>query len=347
MLTGQDLTKPLDLKKVKKGGLERLIVFDRTEMSALSLNTWNVLAPNYLRPEHYILQNGGQEVHYTHFALFFGDRLPRRQYAQTQGWGDSALRKCIEDVNDTVAAKMGIANAMQEFNVDVIKRQGLTDELASDQDQAIVDRYALFAQMKSVVNMALLDGEEELDRKTLNFSGIAPIVEQFMTWLSGASRIPITKLFGTSAKGMNATGEGDERNYFNTISAMQNSSLMLTLRTLDEVLVRSALGYFPDQFDYVWNPLAQENGVETAQAQLLEAQKNIIYKDAGIVSTSQIQRNLQANEEFQFDDEDIEELESNEDLSLFEGLPDDPGAESPIVKDSKPKKRKRRRRKKR
>ena len=336
MLTGQDLTKPLNLNRVKKGSLERLIVFDRNELSALSLNTWNVLAPNYGRPEKYILQNGAQEVHYSHFALFYGDRLPRRQLVQTQGWGDSVLRKCIEDVQDTVAAKMGIANAMQEFNVDVIKRQGLTDELASHQDQAIIARYDLFSQMKSVVNMALLDGNEELDRKTLNFSGISPIIEQFMTWISGASRIPLTKLFGTSAKGMNATGEGDERNYFNTISAMQNSSLMLSMRTLDEVLVRSALGHMPDTFDYIWNPLAQENGIEIAQAELLEAQKHIAYKDAGIVSTSQIQRNLQSTEQYQFDDEDIEELENNEDGNLFENLPSE-GLESPVV-DSKPKK---------
>ena len=49
--------------------------------------------------------------------------------------------------------------------------------------------------------MGLLDGDEEFDRKTLNLSGVAPILEIFMTWISGAADIPLTRLFGTSAKG--------------------------------------------------------------------------------------------------------------------------------------------------
>ena len=37
----------------------------------------------------------------------------------------------------------GIAELMQEANIDVITRQGLSDELASDQDDAITNRYAV------------------------------------------------------------------------------------------------------------------------------------------------------------------------------------------------------------
>jgi len=312
MITGQDLTKPLNVKRIKKGDLQRVIVFDRYDMAAMLMNTWNVLSENYLRPEFYTIKGGAQQIHWTHFARFNGAKLPRRQMAITQGWGDSELRKCLDDIMDMVASKDGIAELMQEANVDVITRTGLADEMASDQDTAITDRYALFAQMKSVVKLALLDGDEAYDRKTLNLSGVAPIIELFMTWISGAADIPLTRLFGTSAKGLNATGEGDQSNYFNSIRSKQTTQVDPGMRVLDEVLVRSALGYWPDDYNYVWNPLAQPSATEVAAALKLNAERDQLYVDMGAVEVSQIQENLQADDLYQFEDGVIEERKAAE-----------------------------------
>lgn len=316
MMTDQDLSKPLNVSRVKKGGLLGLRVFDRWEMAPTTLNTWNILASNYLQPEFYTINGGAQQIHWSHFARFTGARLPRRQMVYTQGWGDSELRKCMDDLMDVIAAKNGIAELMQECNVDIIKREGLSDELASDQDNAIVSRYALFSQMKSVVQLALLDGDEEYDRKTLNLGGVAPVLEELRVWISGAADIPVTRLFGTSAKGLNATGEGDLTNYHNSIRAKQLTQLDPGMRQLDEVLVRSALGYMPDDYNYVWNPLAQLNEREIAEARRITSETDQRYLDMGVIQVSQVQRNLQSAETYQFDDEDIEQLEADEDAGL-------------------------------
>ena len=317
MLTNQPLDKPLRLNMVKKDSLKCLRVFDRWDLSAQTINTWDVLAPNYLLPEFYTLRGGSQQIHWSHIVRFTGEKLPLRWMQHTQGWGDSVLRKCIDDVADMVAAKDGIAELMQEANVDVLTREGLNEDLASDQDEAIIKRYELFSQMKSVIQMALLDGDETYDRKTLQLSGVAPIIELFMTWISGAADTPLTKIFGTSAKGLNATGEGDLNTYYDSVRADQQSKLSLEMRMLDEVLVRSAIGSMPDTFDYEWNPLAQSNEVESAQADQLRSQTDIAYRDAGIITTSQIQRELQANEQYQFEDDQIEQQEELDNVDPF------------------------------
>lgn len=318
MLTGQDLTKPLRPELIRKGDLKRLLVLDRWDMAAMTTNTWDVLATNYLKPEFYSVRGGSMQVHHTHFARFTGERLPLRHMAQTQGWGDSVLRKCIEEITDMVAAKDGIAELMQEANIDVITREGLTDELSTDQDDMITKRYEMFSLMKSSIQMALLDGDEKLDRMTLNLSGVAPIIELFMTWISGAANIPVVRMFGTSAKGLNATGEGDDRIYNDSIRAGQRSYLAEPMRTLDEVMVRSALGYWPEDYDYTWNPLAQPNDLEMAQAEKLRADKHMLYLDASVVQRSQVMRELQASEEYQFVEEDIDELEKLEEGNMFD-----------------------------
>ena len=75
MLTGQDLSKPLDFNRIRKGDLKRLIVLDRWDMQVGTLNTWNVLASNYLLPEFYTLVGGAQQIHWSHFARFEGAKL--------------------------------------------------------------------------------------------------------------------------------------------------------------------------------------------------------------------------------------------------------------------------------
>lgn len=331
MLTDQDLTKPLRPELIKRGSLRGLRVFDRWDMQAGTLNTWDILATNYLKPEYYTVRGGSMQIHHSHFARFVGERLPLRMQQITQGWGDSVLRKCIEDITDMVAAKDGIAELMQEANIDIITRNGLADELSTDQEDMITKRYQMFSMMKSSIQMALLDGgdgagggtAEKFERATLNLSGVAPIIEQFITWISGAADIPVTRMFGTSAKGLNATGEGDDKNYNNSIRAQQTSYLHEPMRTLDEVLVRSALGRFPDDFDYVWNPLALPNDLEHAQAEKLRADKHQLYLDAGIVQRSQVMRELQANEEYQYNDEELDELEELEEGNMFDEPVDD------------------------
>ena len=315
-ITNQDLERPFRPDLIKKGEVQRLLVLDRYEMIPHAINTWDVLAANYLQPEFYTLYQGSQRIHWTHFIRFIGAKLPRRQRVLLQGWGDSELRKCLSDLKDTVAAKDGIAELMQSANLDVITREGLSEELSTDQEDKIIQRYQLFDSMKSIVNTALLDGDEKLDRLTLSMSGIAPVLETFMVWISGAADIPVTRLFGQSAAGLNATGEGDLKNYYDGIRSKQNSQLDPVMSQLDAILVRSALGTYNETYNYDWERLYQPNRKEQAEAQKIEAETDVILLDAGVIGRSQVMRRLEADEVYQFEEGVIDKIEASEDLSL-------------------------------
>lgn len=312
MMTDQPLDKPLNVERIKRGSLKNLVVFDRYTLSAPIMNVTNPLAENYMLPEIYFLNGGMQPIHHSHVVRFTGAPLPYRLRMQTSGWGDSELRKALDQVMDYTSSNAGLAELMAEANVDIITREGLTDEIASDQEGKIIERYAAFNQMKSIVQMALLDKEEVYDRKTLNLSGVAPIIEMFMIACSGASGIPMTRLFGVQAAGLGNDGKGDMNNYHNHLASKQNSQLDSSMWRLDEVFVRSTLGYYPDDFSYEWNPFEQLNGKEIQEERKLEAETNLLYLQNGVITTSQIQRNLQSKGEYQFNDEDIEALENAE-----------------------------------
>lgn len=331
MITDQDMTKPLDPRKIKKGGLKRLMVLDRWYLSAGELQVTNILDESFLLPAHYLIA-GSKEgyIHESHVVRVLGEPLPIRIAMMSQGWGDSALRQALEVVQDFTASVGGIAESMQEFNVDTIRKEGLFDELGSDQEDAILRRFQAWGMMKSLFRVSLLDGEETFDRNSLTYGGIADIIETQMKLVAGASHTPVTKLFGDSAKGLNATGEGDDVNYNAYIRSEQAAKLDPALRRLDEVLVRSATGAFPDDFNYAWRPLDVPSPTEAAQANEIQARADIAYLDAGVVTVSQVQRNLQSAEKYQFDPDRIAELEEIENsIDLKERMNEvDPGSEA-------------------
>jgi phage-related protein (TIGR01555 family) len=162
LITGQDLSKPLDLNKVKKGGLKNIVVFDRWDIQPSQFNFTDPLAANWMLPEIYTVVNGQQPIHYSHVIRRTGARLPRRMAQFEQGWGDSRLRRCMEDLRDVVATKGGIASLVLEANVDTIAVKGLKAALTGPQCDQITERYRLFGMMKSIINLGLVDSDNEV-----------------------------------------------------------------------------------------------------------------------------------------------------------------------------------------
>ena len=321
LITDQDLRKPLNVNLLKKGSLKNLVVLDRFYLGGADIQTLDVTNENFLLPEHYLVANSGSMyVHHSHVIRFVGEPLPMRLGMMFQGWGDSALRQVMEVIEDLVDSMGGLAESLMEFNVDVVKREGLFTDITADQEQAIQKRFELFGLMKSVIRTAVLDGSETLERKTLSYSGIADVMNLMMHSVSGASHIPFTRLYGTSPAGMDATGEGDDRNYNDYLRTLQNSRLDPAMRKLDEVLVRSALGNFPSDFNYDWKPLSTPTPLDIANANKIQAEADAIYLDQQIITASQVMRNLQASEKYSFDEErieEVEEIEANADLELI------------------------------
>jgi phage-related protein (TIGR01555 family) len=189
-----------------------------------------------------------------------------------------------------------------------------------------MQRYALAGQMKSLVNMMLLDGDSEtLERNQLTFSGLGEILDKLMIWVSGAADIPMTRLFGQGAAGLNATGEGDMRNYYDAVGSMQEAQFRPDLEQLDEVMVRSALGEMPDDAMWRWEPLYQESGTELAQQDLAQAQTDDIRLQQGVVKPSHVMKRLQGDDKYALTDEDVERAEriEREDAEGFADPDDD------------------------
>lgn len=284
---GQGLMEePLDVTKVKRGQLNRLSPADRWSLiPASSIIDYNPLSPTYRTAEYYRVATDtqGTLIHRSRIIFFRGRNMPIRITRQLLGWGESDVQRWYKAItnNETLAA--AIIEGVHQANIDVVSAKGLAQTLAMDGgDKKIQDRFMTMDYCKSLLNMAVIDGEDTLSRNAFPFSGLPEIKRVFLEELASATDIPVTRLLGSSPGGMNATGESDTRNYYDMIAADQENDLLPRLYDLDQVLVRSALGDYPESLSFEFNPLWQMTDVEEATLRQTQAQTLAALQSIGI-----------------------------------------------------------------
>ena len=158
--------------------------------------------------------------------------------------------------------------------------------------------------------MLLLDADEEYDKKQNSFASLPDLLYAHALFLAGGSDVPATRLLGSSASGLNATGEGDMKNYYDVIRSKQSKDYKPKLDFFDIIMAKS-LGIADDaDLDYKFNSLFQMTPKEQADLDFINAQRDQIYLDKGVVPEYTIAKELKQNSTYTIlTDEHITELE--------------------------------------
>lgn len=258
----------LDIYNFPIGGLKTLFVFSRYDLTPEKFII-DVNNPDYGKPETYrIYQKDGKkglEIHRSRFVFFQGDERPRVSFDSEGEWGQSTYDTALQAVINTNSAAQNAAALVNEANVDVIGVENLAQQLADPQSTAkLIERFTLASTMKSTIKTLILGAGETFERKAVSFAGLPEIIHTQIQTVAGAIDVPMTVLIGQAPAGMNATGDSDIRNFYDSISSDQENELSEQLDPLDEVLIRHTIGNRPKELVYEWNPLWQMTQMEIA-----------------------------------------------------------------------------------
>lgn len=333
LIIGVNQGKPeeaVNLDAIKKDSLQFVHAVSRYDLSAGPIQL-DIMDPYYGEPQYY--DSTGSNVvrlHPSRVVRLLGKELPR--LGISDGWGDPVLQSIVDAVLQYGSVAQGIANMVQEAQVDVIRIPGLTDNISSKEyEDRLKKRFGLAANAKSLFNMLLLDKEEEWQRINAAFNSLPDVCKLYLETVAGAADIPGTRMLGQSPRGLNATGISDIRNYYDKIAGDQESDLTPAMERLDEVLIRSALGSKPDEIYYKWNPLWQMDDAQKSDIALKKAQAFQIDVNSGVMDSAVMK---QARENQLIEDGTYPGLEgiiaANEALLAEQGIdPNQPDALKP------------------
>jgi len=312
---GQTPDRPLDINNIKEGSLRHIKAIDRHRISnAEVIPVADPMNINFGMPEFYRFNETSIKIHHTRVLRFDGVRLPFDEFRKNNYYSDSVLDRLYEAITNFNTTADGSASMVYETNVDIMKVKGLMNYMQTADGEALLrKRFTLAGAMKSFNNMMLLDNDEDYQSKNNTFAGLPDLLDRFALFLSAASDIPATRLLGSSASGLNATGEGDLKNYYDSIRSKQKQEYKPLLDHFDKIMAKN-LG-LPDDadLDYEFNSLFQMTPKETADLQLVNAQRDQIYLDRSVITEEITAKELKQNDTYSnITDEYLEELEEFE-----------------------------------
>lgn len=306
---GKALDQPLELNKLGRGRLEFFTVIKKKYLKA---NKNSYLPPSACcgllkQPEYYDLQmndgKGRQRIHYSRL-------IPFRHADVVNEEPQSILQEVYEDLLDHASVKKGTASLVHESKIDVIRTPGLVDKIKDDM-KAVAERFLSVGMLKGLNGMIVLDAEEEYDSKTYSFGGLPDLMREYSIQTAGAAEIPYTILFGQSPAGMNATGEHDTRNYYDSIATKQVWQLKPILMKFLAVICQSTFGRQLPALDVVFNPLWQLDAKIRSEVEKANSERDAKYLEMGIITEPQIARQLVIDGVYSvMDEKHIKELEN-------------------------------------
>lgn len=287
---GKALDEPLVLDKLGQGRLEFFTVIKKKYLKA-DKNTYmppSACCGLLKQPEFYDLQmndgKGRQRIHYSRL-------IPFRYADVVNEEPQSILQEVYEDLLDHASVKKGSASLVHESKIDVIRTPDLVAKIKDDM-KAVVERFMSVGLLKGLNGLLVLDKDEEYDSKTYNFAGLPDLMREYSIQAAGAAEIPYTILFGQAPAGLNATGEHDTRNYYDSIATKQVWQLKPILMRFLAVICQSTFGRQIPKLDIVFNPLWQLDAKVRAEVEKANSERDAKYLEMAIVTEPQIARQL-------------------------------------------------------
>lgn len=259
---------------VDTGFVEWLAVLSRYQLTVGEMET-DPASPMFGEPRYFRLGGSGKQVdvHPSRVIAFKGMPAPGLYMTswEDQYWGDSVIQTVDDAIKQAVTATQGFANLIDEAKVDVFTMPGMYETLAQPGGEAkFMQALQTTAQGKSMWRMLALGEGETWETRQINWAGMPDVIKTYLSIVAGAADIPATRLLGKSADGMNATGQGDERNYLAMIAAKQTMELRPIMDRLDAVVLPSA--GVAAELPWKFSPISTLSETEEADIELKEAQ---------------------------------------------------------------------------
>lgn len=332
LIDGQDTATPLRPETVTKGQFKGLLVLDRWMVEPSLQDLITEYGPDFGKPKYYrtvadtISGIPNMNIHHSRVVRIDGVELPHWQKMQENGWGQSVLERLWDRLLAFDSSTEGAAQLVYKAHLRTYKVEGLRQIIAAGGKafDGLVAQIDAVRAFQSNEGLTLMDVNDEFEAHSYSFSGLSDMLLQFGQQLSGAMDIPLVRLFGQSPAGLNATGESDLRNYYDSIKQNQERRLRTPVGKIYDIMFRSLFGQEPpENMSIVFNPLWQMDDEQKANVANTVATAVGNMFEAGIIDRNTALQELRESSEAtgifsKITDEQIEEAEDEPPPSMSE-----------------------------
>lgn len=312
---GQDMRQELNIESVKQDTPLKFYAADRWELSyaPYGMNALDQLGQDTAEvgtsehPYNYY----GHAIHKSNVIKLNGKLPPSLLRGQFGGWGMSEMEKLVRSYNQYLKHQNVTYELLDEAKVDVMKIAGFNSAIATSMGaQQTAQRVGYAAQIKNYQNALVIDKEDDYEQKTMNFAGLSEVLNQIRIGLACDLRMPMTKLFGISPGGLNASGEEEIENYNSMIETEIRSKVKAGMILILKIMCKKLFDYIPEKISFEWKPLREESSIEVSARKTDTLNRVITAFGNGLMTSEKAVQELNAAKVFDLD------LKEGEALSL-------------------------------
>lgn len=268
--------KPFNIDGIKKNSYRGVSIVD-PNWAVPELDFSGLYDPasiDFYEPEYWVIS--GRRYHKSHLSIF--------RHAETTDilkpvyyfGGPSVPQQIAERVYCAErTANEALLLAMTKRSI--IYYTDLSTALANE--NTFLDKMELFNQLQNNFATRIVDNQDDkIEHYDTSLAELDQVIRTQYELVAAAAGIPVTRLMGTSAKGMNATGEGDESNYHETLETIQAEFLTELVERHYQLVIKSKLNTQLIDFEINWLPLDALTEKELAEINFIKSQtdKNLI-----------------------------------------------------------------------
>ncbi len=289
------MDEELIIENIKQGDLENLAVFDRFDLFPDALNR-NPLSKRYLQPEHYRLSKSGGLIHHTRVIKYDGVDTTNFDKELLQGFGVSVYERLIDTIMNANISPDLLINLLSQSNIDVFKILGLNEALVNDEDEAVIKRLGAIQDGKSLFNGVALDKEDDYINVAKNFGGLSEINKELYQIVVGAADIPFSRFMGASLTGLNPTGAGEMKNYYDKVKGEQKRIEPFVTK-IDKIIQMHTFGRLL-KYNWKWASLFQMSEEQKMAIAKQRAETVVAYMNMGVVDEMEAKAGLVGSDLF-------------------------------------------------
>jgi hypothetical protein len=132
-----------------------------------------------------------------------GDSLPFQQAQTENGWGMSVVERIFERIQAFDTATVGTTQLIHKAHLRTYSIEKLRTILATggDLEKGLMRHLDMIREFQTIEGMTLMDGSDKFETHSYSFAGVADVLLRFAEQVSGATGIPLVRLFGQSPRG--------------------------------------------------------------------------------------------------------------------------------------------------
>lgn len=301
-IEGQDYSTPLDVDRIGRNQFRGVLALDRWLVEPSLNDLVSEPGPDLGMPKCYRVTSDFpglrmKIIHHSRVIRFVGSKLPYWQQVSENLWGASVIESMYDRMIAFDSATQGAAQLAYKAYLRTIKIDGLREIIAAGGEalQGLFQFVEMMRMFQGIEGVTMLDAKDEFEgHSSANFAGLSDVMLNMAQQLSGASQIPLVRLFGQSPAGLNSTGESDLRTYYDGINQKQVSTMSVGMKKIVWATAQSGGWKIPEDFTISFRPLWQLSEEQKSEVAAKDTSTVTSAEQSGLVSQKVAMKELKS-----------------------------------------------------